>query len=94
MASLNRGLDQKRAEIFFQVFGWLNELLSSGEEVHGPRKDRGSSEELDTHELQIRSPTDKSLIEKPKYIFRGPEEQVGPRKIQQPSGSFSSPHQK
>ncbi|MBW0527688.1 hypothetical protein O181_067403 [Austropuccinia psidii MF-1] len=29
-----------------------NELLSSSEEVHGPKKDRGSSEGLDTHVLQ------------------------------------------
>ncbi|MBW0593990.1 hypothetical protein O181_133705 [Austropuccinia psidii MF-1] len=55
-----------------------NELISSSEEVHGPRKDRGSCEGLDTHVLQRTSPTDKSLVEKPKHVFRGPEEEVDP----------------
>ncbi|MBW0563527.1 hypothetical protein O181_103242 [Austropuccinia psidii MF-1] len=39
-----------------------NQLLSSIEEVHGPRKDRRASEGLDTHVLQGTSPTDKSLV--------------------------------
>ncbi|MBW0575160.1 hypothetical protein O181_114875 [Austropuccinia psidii MF-1] len=69
-----------------------NELISSIEEVHGPRKDRGSSEGLDTHVLQRTSTTDKSLVEKPKHVVRGPEEEVGPRKGQQPSGSCPSLH--
>ncbi|MBW0588033.1 hypothetical protein O181_127748, partial [Austropuccinia psidii MF-1] len=42
-----------------------NELLSSSEEVHGARKDRRTSEGLDTNVLQRTSPTDKSLVEKP-----------------------------
>ncbi|MBW0516334.1 hypothetical protein O181_056049 [Austropuccinia psidii MF-1] len=67
-----------------------NELLSLSEEVHGPRKDRRTSEGLGTHVLQGRSPTDKSLVEKPKHVIRGPEEEVGPRKGQQPSGSSPS----
>ncbi|MBW0551399.1 hypothetical protein O181_091114 [Austropuccinia psidii MF-1] len=57
-----------------------NELLSSSEEVHGPRKYRRTSEGLDTHVLQGTSPTDKSIVEKPKHFIRGPEEEVGPRK--------------
>ncbi|MBW0503370.1 hypothetical protein O181_043085 [Austropuccinia psidii MF-1] len=69
-----------------------NELLSSSEEVHGPRKDRRASEELDTHVLQGTSPTDKILVEKPKHIVTGPEQEVGPRKGQQPSGSSPSLH--
>ncbi|MBW0526931.1 hypothetical protein O181_066646 [Austropuccinia psidii MF-1] len=68
-----------------------NELLSSSEEVHGPIRDRRASERLDTHVLQGTSPTDKSLVEKPKHFVRGPEE-VGPRKGQQPSGSFPNLH--
>ncbi|MBW0545461.1 hypothetical protein O181_085176 [Austropuccinia psidii MF-1] len=39
-----------------------HELISSIEEVHGARKDRGTSEELDTHVLQRTTPTDKSLV--------------------------------
>ncbi|MBW0561915.1 hypothetical protein O181_101630, partial [Austropuccinia psidii MF-1] len=69
-----------------------NELLSSSEEAHGPRKDRRTSEKLDTHVLQGTSLTDKSLVEKPKHVIRGPEEEVGTRKGQQPSGSSSSLH--
>ncbi|MBW0484235.1 hypothetical protein O181_023950 [Austropuccinia psidii MF-1] len=69
-----------------------NELTSSSGEVHWPRKDRGSSEGLDTHVLQRKSPTDKSLVEKPKHVVRGPEEEVGPMKGQQPSGSSPSLH--
>ncbi|MBW0563934.1 hypothetical protein O181_103649, partial [Austropuccinia psidii MF-1] len=67
-----------------------NGLLSSSEEVHGPREDRRTSERLDTHVLQGTSPTDKSLVEKPKHFFRGPEEEVGPRKGQKPSESSPS----
>ncbi|MBW0588247.1 hypothetical protein O181_127962 [Austropuccinia psidii MF-1] len=56
-----------------------HELISSSEEVHGARKDRRNSEMLDTHVLQRTSPTNKSLVEKPKHVIRGPEEEVGPR---------------
>ncbi|MBW0583054.1 hypothetical protein O181_122769 [Austropuccinia psidii MF-1] len=35
-----------------------NELISSIEDIHGPKKDRGSSEGLETHVLQRKSPTD------------------------------------
>ncbi|MBW0500927.1 hypothetical protein O181_040642 [Austropuccinia psidii MF-1] len=69
-----------------------NELLSSSEDFHGPRKDRRTSEGLDTHVLQGTSPTDRSLVEKPKHVVRGPEEEVGPRKGQQPRGSSPSLH--
>ncbi|MBW0532831.1 hypothetical protein O181_072546 [Austropuccinia psidii MF-1] len=66
-----------------------NELLSSSEDVHGPRKDRRTSEGLDTHFLQGKSGTDPSLVEKRKHVVRGLEE-VGPRKGQQLSGSSPS----
>ncbi|MBW0589805.1 hypothetical protein O181_129520 [Austropuccinia psidii MF-1] len=71
-----------------------NDLISSSEEAHGPRKDRGPSEGLDTHVLQKTSPTDQSLVEKPKYFVRGSEEEVRPRKGQHPCGSSSSLHKK
>ncbi|MBW0574348.1 hypothetical protein O181_114063 [Austropuccinia psidii MF-1] len=70
-----------------------HELISSSEEAHGARKDRGTSEGLDTHVLQRTSPTDKSLVEKPKHVIRGSEEEVGPRQGQHPSGSSLSIHQ-
>ncbi|MBW0562345.1 hypothetical protein O181_102060 [Austropuccinia psidii MF-1] len=70
-----------------------NELLSS-EELNGPRKYRRTSEGLDTHVLQGTGPTDKTLVEKPKHVVRGPEEEVSPRKGQQPSGSSQSLHKK
>ncbi|MBW0462510.1 hypothetical protein O181_002225 [Austropuccinia psidii MF-1] len=69
-----------------------NELISSSEEAHGPRKDIGPSERLETHVFQRTSPTDKSLVEKPKHFVRGPEEEVGPGKGQQPCGSSPSLH--
>ncbi|MBW0573191.1 hypothetical protein O181_112906 [Austropuccinia psidii MF-1] len=53
-----------------------NELIYSSEELHGPRKDRGSSQGLHTHVLQEKSPTDNSLVEKPKYFVSRPEEEV------------------
>ncbi|MBW0522147.1 hypothetical protein O181_061862 [Austropuccinia psidii MF-1] len=56
-----------------------HQLISSSEEFHGARQERGTSEGLDTHVLQRTSPTDKSLVEKPKHVIRGPEEEVGPR---------------
>ncbi|MBW0518084.1 hypothetical protein O181_057799 [Austropuccinia psidii MF-1] len=40
-----------------------NELISSSEEIHGPRKDRGLFEGLDTYFLQRTSPKNKSLVE-------------------------------
>ncbi|MBW0504083.1 hypothetical protein O181_043798 [Austropuccinia psidii MF-1] len=52
------------------------ELLSSSEEVHGPKKDRRTSEGLDTHFIQRTSPTDESLFEKPKHVVRGPKERT------------------
>ncbi|MBW0544744.1 hypothetical protein O181_084459 [Austropuccinia psidii MF-1] len=69
-----------------------HELISSGEEVHGARKERGTSAGLDTHVLQRTSPTDKSLVEKPKHVVRGPEEEVGPREGKQTSESSPSLH--
>ncbi|MBW0563714.1 hypothetical protein O181_103429 [Austropuccinia psidii MF-1] len=69
-----------------------HELISSSEEVHGARKDRGTSEGLDTHVLQRISPTDKSLVEKPKQVFQGLEEEVGPMEGKHPSGSSPSLH--
>ncbi|MBW0519722.1 hypothetical protein O181_059437 [Austropuccinia psidii MF-1] len=69
-----------------------NELLSSKEEVNGPRKDKRNSEGLETHVLQGKSPKDKNLVEKQKHVIRGPEEEVGPRKGKQPSGSSPSLH--
>ncbi|MBW0558528.1 hypothetical protein O181_098243 [Austropuccinia psidii MF-1] len=67
-----------------------HELISSSAKVHGARKDRGTSEGLDTHVLQSKIPTDKSLVEKPKPVIRGPEQEVGPREGKQPSGSSPS----
>ncbi|MBW0580149.1 hypothetical protein O181_119864 [Austropuccinia psidii MF-1] len=67
-----------------------NEILSSSEEVHGPKKYRRSSEGLDTHALQGTSPKDKSFVEKPKHVVRGSEEEVCQRKVKQPSGSSPS----
>ncbi|MBW0492300.1 hypothetical protein O181_032015 [Austropuccinia psidii MF-1] len=69
-----------------------NEFLSSSEEFHGPRKDRRTSEGLDTHVLQETSPTDTSLVQKLKHVVRGPQEEVGPRKGQQHNGSSPSLH--
>ncbi|MBW0576585.1 hypothetical protein O181_116300 [Austropuccinia psidii MF-1] len=71
-----------------------NEIISSSEEAHGPRKDREPSEWFDTHLLQRTGPTDTSLVEKPKHFVRGPEEEVGPRKGEQRCGSSSSLHKK
>ncbi|MBW0585449.1 hypothetical protein O181_125164 [Austropuccinia psidii MF-1] len=69
-----------------------HEFISSSEEAYRARKERGTSEGLDTHVLQRPSPTDKSLVEKPKHVIRGPEEEVGPRQGKQPSESFPSLH--
>ncbi|MBW0556315.1 hypothetical protein O181_096030 [Austropuccinia psidii MF-1] len=69
-----------------------HELISSSEKVHGARKDRGTSEGLDTNVLKRKIPTDNSFVEKPKHVIRGPEEEVGPREGKQPSGSSPSLH--
>ncbi|MBW0528354.1 hypothetical protein O181_068069 [Austropuccinia psidii MF-1] len=69
-----------------------NELISLIEKVHGPRKDRGSSEGLDTHVMQRTSPTAQILVEKPKHAVRESEEEVIQMKAQQPSGSSPSLH--
>ncbi|MBW0523781.1 hypothetical protein O181_063496 [Austropuccinia psidii MF-1] len=69
-----------------------HELISSSEEVHGARKDRRTSEGLDTHVLKRTSTTDKHLVKKPKHAIIGSEEEVGPRQVQHPSGSSQSLH--
>ncbi|MBW0504673.1 hypothetical protein O181_044388 [Austropuccinia psidii MF-1] len=69
-----------------------HELISSSEEVHGSRKDRGTSEGIDTHVLERTSSTDKILVEKPQHVIRGPEEEIGTRKGKHPSGSSPSLH--
>ncbi|MBW0580659.1 hypothetical protein O181_120374 [Austropuccinia psidii MF-1] len=69
-----------------------HELISSSEEVHGARKDRGTSEGLNTQVLQRTSPTDRSLVEKPKHVIRGPEDEFYPREGKQLSGSSPSLH--
>ncbi|MBW0517130.1 hypothetical protein O181_056845 [Austropuccinia psidii MF-1] len=62
-----------------------HELISSSEAVHVTRKERGTSEGLYTHVLHRTSPTDKSLVEKPKHFIRGQEAEVRPRQGKQPS---------
>ncbi|MBW0571481.1 hypothetical protein O181_111196 [Austropuccinia psidii MF-1] len=84
------GSKEARVGTSLKYFDRHHELISSIEEVHGARKDRRTSEGLDTHFLQRTSPTDKSLGEKPKNVIRGPEEEVGPREGKQPSGSSPS----
>ncbi|MBW0588460.1 hypothetical protein O181_128175 [Austropuccinia psidii MF-1] len=69
-----------------------HEIIYSSEEAHGASKDRRPFEGLDTHVLQRKITTDKSLVEKPKHVIRGPEEGVGPREGKQPSGSSPSLH--
>ncbi|MBW0568831.1 hypothetical protein O181_108546 [Austropuccinia psidii MF-1] len=61
-----------------------HELISSSEEVNGARKDRETSEGLDTHVLQRKSPTDKSLVEKPKYVIRGQQKKLAQGKEKSP----------
>ncbi|MBW0591190.1 hypothetical protein O181_130905 [Austropuccinia psidii MF-1] len=68
-----------------------HELIYASEESHGARKNRETSEGLDTHVFQRTSPTGKILVEKPKHVIRGPEEEVGPMQGNQPSGSSQSP---
>ncbi|MBW0588797.1 hypothetical protein O181_128512 [Austropuccinia psidii MF-1] len=53
-------------------------LIPSSEEAHVARKDRRTSEGLDTNVLKRTSPIDKILVEKPKHVIKGSEE-VGPR---------------
>ncbi|MBW0537987.1 hypothetical protein O181_077702, partial [Austropuccinia psidii MF-1] len=67
-----------------------HELISSSEEDHGAQKDTGTSEGLDTHVLQRTSATEKILVQNPKHVIRGPEEEVSPREGKQPSGSSQS----
>ncbi|MBW0464226.1 hypothetical protein O181_003941 [Austropuccinia psidii MF-1] len=63
--------------------GRHNELLLSSEE-DGPRKDRRTSEGLDTHVLQGTIPTDKSLVEKPKNVIRGQKKKLDQGKENSP----------
>ncbi|MBW0571456.1 hypothetical protein O181_111171 [Austropuccinia psidii MF-1] len=67
-----------------------NELISSSKEVHWPRKYSRSSEGMNSHVLQRKSPKDKSFVEKPKHFFRGPEERVDPKKRKKTSQISSS----
>ncbi|MBW0495005.1 hypothetical protein O181_034720 [Austropuccinia psidii MF-1] len=76
-----------------KYFDRQNELISSSKEAHGPRKDRGSSEGLNTHVLERTPPTDKSLVQKIKHFVRGPEEEVVPRKGHKPGWKLPKPQQ-
>ncbi|MBW0589065.1 hypothetical protein O181_128780 [Austropuccinia psidii MF-1] len=86
------GRKTARVETSFKSLDRHHELLSSSKEVHGARKDRRASEGLETNVLQRTSPTDKSLVEKPKHVISGSERKVGPRQGKQPSGSSQSIH--
>ncbi|MBW0507832.1 hypothetical protein O181_047547 [Austropuccinia psidii MF-1] len=66
-----------------------NKLISSSEEVHGPRKDRRAYEGLNTHVLQGTSPTDKILVEKPENVVRGQEKKLAQGKDNSP---VEAPH--
>ncbi|MBW0503696.1 hypothetical protein O181_043411 [Austropuccinia psidii MF-1] len=61
-----------------------NEIISSSGEVHGPRKDRGSSEGLDTHVLQRTSPTDKSLVENQSIFSEDQKKKLAQEKDKSP----------
>ncbi|MBW0588692.1 hypothetical protein O181_128407 [Austropuccinia psidii MF-1] len=83
---------QQERELLPSIWiGTMNSYLQV-KRFMGPEKDRRTSEGLDTHVLQRTSPTDKSLVEKPKHVIRGPEEEVGPREGKQPSGSSPCLH--
>ncbi|MBW0569202.1 hypothetical protein O181_108917 [Austropuccinia psidii MF-1] len=69
-----------------------HELISSSEEANGARKDRRNSEGLERNVLQRTIPIDKSLVENPKHVIRGSEEEVGPREGKKLSGSSPSIH--
>ncbi|MBW0574406.1 hypothetical protein O181_114121 [Austropuccinia psidii MF-1] len=79
------GIKTARVGTYLKSLDRRHELIYSSEEVHGARKDRGTSETLDTHVLQSTNPTDKILVERPEHVTRGPEEKVGPREGKQPS---------
>ncbi|MBW0531014.1 hypothetical protein O181_070729 [Austropuccinia psidii MF-1] len=86
------GSKTERVGTSLKYFDRKHELISSSEEVHGARKDRGTSEGLDTHVLQRTSPKNKILVEESEHVIRGPEEEIHPRKGKQPSGSSPSLH--
>ncbi|MBW0503307.1 hypothetical protein O181_043022 [Austropuccinia psidii MF-1] len=70
-----------------------NELIYSSEEAHGPRKDRGSSEGVDTHVLQRTSPKDKSLIEKTKACFQRTRRRSWPKERRKAQWKLPKPPQ-
>ncbi|MBW0461037.1 hypothetical protein O181_000752 [Austropuccinia psidii MF-1] len=73
-----------------QLLYRYNELLPSIKELLWPRKDKRTSEGLETHVLQGTGPKDKIFVETEKHFVRGSEEIVGPKEQQQPCGSFTS----
>ncbi|MBW0517898.1 hypothetical protein O181_057613, partial [Austropuccinia psidii MF-1] len=86
------GSKTARVETSPKSFNRHHKLISSSEEVNGARKDRRTSEGLETNVFQRTSTADKSLVEKPKHVIRGSEEEVGPREGKQHSGSSPSIH--
>ncbi|MBW0593338.1 hypothetical protein O181_133053 [Austropuccinia psidii MF-1] len=64
------GCQTARVGTFPKSLDRHKELLYLSEEAHRARKDRRTSEGLETHVLQRTSPTDKSLVEKPKHVIR------------------------
>ncbi|MBW0575952.1 hypothetical protein O181_115667 [Austropuccinia psidii MF-1] len=70
-----------------------NELLSSSEEVHGPRKDRRTSEGLETHVLQGTSPTDKTWLKNQSMLSEDQKKKLSQgkdkRSVESPQASKS-----
>ncbi|MBW0511977.1 hypothetical protein O181_051692 [Austropuccinia psidii MF-1] len=71
-----------------------NELLYSSEEVHGPRKDRRTSEGLETHVLKGKSPIDKTWLKKQSMLSEDQKKKLSQGKdnssVEAPKASTSS----
>ncbi|MBW0586915.1 hypothetical protein O181_126630 [Austropuccinia psidii MF-1] len=72
-----------------QIVDRENKLIPSSSEALGNRKEKRTSERLDTHFMEGTGPNNKSLVEKPTNLVGVSEERVGPDKIKQPSESSS-----
>ncbi|MBW0578982.1 hypothetical protein O181_118697 [Austropuccinia psidii MF-1] len=68
-----------------------NELLPSSEEAFVSRKDKQTSERLETNFFQWSGTKDNVLVEKLDNFVRGSEDRVGPKKQQQTCESSPSP---
>ncbi|MBW0591217.1 hypothetical protein O181_130932 [Austropuccinia psidii MF-1] len=84
------GIKTARVVTFPKSLDRHHELLSSSEEVHGPKNTEELLKGLTPMSCKGQVQQIKAWLKKPKHVIRGPKGEVGSREGKQPSGSSPS----